>query len=106
MSEHYSSSGQYLCKAVSFIANKVEHKVGARLCTTCRTWAGGPLIGMDCSRDVELEGELTRNNSSNWAQPDFRQKCGTHLFYRFKGDGRYIMPAGVFNQTPDLIFDP
>ncbi len=105
MSEHFSSSGQCLCNSVSFTANKVEHKIGACHCSMCRAWAGGPFIGMDCGSEVEFSGEITSYNSSDWAERGFCAKCGTHLFYKLKSDGRYIVPAGLFKETPDLVFD-
>ena len=42
---------------------------------------------------------------SDWAERGFCQKCGTHLFYRLKAKDHYYIPAGIFDDQKDFIFD-
>ena len=100
-----SGSGTCLCKAVSFSANSISQKVGVCHFNMCRTWSGGPYIGIDCGSDVQFNGEVARYKSSEWAERGFCCACGTHLFYRFIESGTMIMPAGVFNEGLDLVMD-
>lgn len=105
MSNHFSASGSCLCQAVTITANSISKEVGACHCTMCRRWSGGPFIGMDCGTDVQLSGPVSNYKSSDWAERGFCRDCGTHLYYRFNGDGRYILPAGLFEENPELVFD-
>jgi hypothetical protein len=93
-----------LCGAVEIHVANVSEKVGACHCGTCRKWGGGPLLAVDCGTDVSFTGEqhITSYNSSDWAERGFCSRCGTHLFYRVKQTGQYIMPAGLFE---DMNYD-
>lgn len=100
-------TGACLCGAVSVTAPSADIHAGACHCATCRRWGGGPLMALDCGTDVGFTGEdhITRYASSEWAERGFCATCGTHLFYHLKGQGRYIMPAGLFDGEPHLVFD-
>lgn len=100
-------NGACLCGAVTVAAKQVDTHAGACHCSTCRRWGGGPLMAVDCGTDVEFNGEdhIVRYASSDWAERGFCETCGTHLFYHLKGAGKYIMPAGLFDGSPDLVFD-
>ena len=41
--------------------------------------------------------------SSDWAERGFCRKCGSHLFYRLTGSGRYMVPPGLLDV--DFVFD-
>ncbi len=99
--------GQCLCGAVTITATQQGHSVGACHCTMCRRWGGGPLLAMDCGSDVSFSGEqhISVYSSSDWAERGFCRHCGTHLFYRLKQETSYAMPAGLFAETDDLMFD-
>jgi hypothetical protein len=73
----------------------------------CRKWGGGPLLAVDCGSDVTFEGEqnVAVFDSSLWAERGFCSQCGTHLFYRVKQKNQYIMPAGLFDDVPELTMD-
>ncbi len=95
-----------LCGAVHIHAGHVDNKVGACHCGMCRTWGGGPLMAVDCGKDVSFDGEenISVFNSSEWAERGFCSKCGTHLFYHLKASGQYILPAGLFGDE-GYVFD-
>ncbi|WP_397471683.1 GFA family protein [Rheinheimera sp.] len=99
--------GQCLCGKVKISASSANSKVGACHCGMCRRWGGGPLLAVDCGTGVSFEGEqyIRAFRSSDWASRGFCSECGTHLFYRLSQNGQYIMPAGLFEQADDLVFD-
>ena len=105
MSETVEARGRCLCGAVEALAKGVSQSVGACHCTTCRRWGGGPLLAVDCGREVTFTGEdqIGIYNSSDWAERGFCKQCGTHLFYRIKASGDYIMPAGLFGDLEGRI---
>lgn len=105
MSATFSAKGNCLCKAVNFEAKTVSHAVGVCHCQMCRTWSGGPFIGLECGDDVVFTGEVTRFNSSDWAERAFCSACGTHLYYKFQASGQIIMPAGLFADNNKLEMD-
>jgi hypothetical protein len=107
MSELTASTGSCLCKAVSISAKAMSHKVGACHCSMCQTWAGGPLMMVDCGHDVSFQGEenIAVFNSSEWAERGFCKQCGSHLFYRLKDRNQYFMPAGIFESVEPFILD-
>ncbi len=106
MSDGQAQETQCLCGAVKIKAAKVDKHTGACHCSMCRKWGGGPLLAVDCGADVLFEGDenIKVYSSSNWADRGFCSKCGTHLFYRLKESGQYIMPAGLFEHM-DYDFD-
>ena len=99
--------GACLCGETRFTANKMRPEVGACHCEMCRKWGGGALMAVDCGTDVRFEGEdnIARFSSSDWAERGFCKKCGSHLFYRLKSSGQYIMPVGLFDSDENLSFD-
>lgn len=106
MSGDQTIETECMCGAVKVKAVKVDKHAGACHCSMCRKWGGGPLLAVDCGTDVLFEGDenIKVYSSSNWADRGFCSQCGTHLFYRLKGSGQYIMPAGLFEQM-DFDFD-
>ena len=104
MSDHFSVSGKCLCNAITFEARSAKN-IGVCHCSTCRSWAGGPFMGLDCGTDASFTGEVTTFRSSDWAERGFCAQCGTHLFYRLIESGQTIIPAGLVEQGSDLVFD-
>jgi hypothetical protein len=68
----------------------------------CRQWSGGPAFAAGVGK-VSFEGEdnISRYESSAWAERGFCDRCGTNLFYRLKEADHYVMWMGTFDdQTP------
>jgi hypothetical protein len=73
----------------------------------CRKWGGGPLFAVDCGTDVVFTGEehISVYSSSDWAERGFCARCGSHLFYRLKESGQYMMAAGLFDDLKGAVLD-
>ena len=99
-------SGRCLCGAISMTARKADTAVGACHCDMCRRWGGGPLMAVDCGTDVSIDGEdrIRVYDSSPWAERGFCADCGTHLFYRLKDSGQFIVPVGLFEENGAFDF--
>ncbi len=100
------ATGKCLCGDVT-LSGTFGESVGACHCEICRTWGGGPLLALDGGEglDVSDAGAVTVFGSTDWAERGFCSRCGTHLYIRVKGSGRYIVPAGIFNLDHQLNFD-
>lgn len=107
MSKHHIGKGCCLCGAVHVAVENMNHNVGACHCNTCRKWCGGPYMAVDCGTKVSFQGKdkIVVFNSSDWAERGFCGNCGTHLFYRLKESRLYYMPADLFDEGPELIFE-
>jgi len=107
MSNTEIGHGYCLCGKVKVTANAMSHNVGTCHCSMCRRWTGGPLMAVDCGTDVVFEGEdnVKIYESSAWAERGFCANCGNHLFYRLKESQQYIMPAGIFENDENFVFD-
>lgn len=93
-----SSIGQCLCGAVKFEAEDVEPHVHACHCSMCRRWNGGPALAASVG-SVTFQGEenISRYESSDWAERGFCKQCGSSLFYLLK-PSTYIMCTGAFHE--------
>ncbi len=100
-------NGKCLCGAVGVSAPSASDKLEACHCSMCQNWGGGPLLALDCKSDVIFSGEdkIRTFSSSAWAERGFCAECGTHLFYRLKESGQYIIPAGLFGLKEGLTFE-
>lgn len=107
MSTSNRAIGKCLCGEVTFSAGSRSNHVGACHCDMCVHWVGGPLMTVDCGSDVNITGEqrITRYSSSDWAERGFCKECGSHLFYFLKSTGQYFIPAGLFDDNEDMVFD-
>lgn len=107
MSAPSPNHGHCLCGAVTLIAPAMGHRLGACHCGMCRRWAGGPLLSVDCGREVTFQGDenITVYESSAWAERGFCKRCGTHLFYRLKHNQNYSVPIGLFDDSEGVEFD-
>ena len=107
MSQTQVVSGQCLCGKVKVKAQSASNHVHACHCSTCRRWSGGPLLAVDCDQDVTIEGEddVRVFDSSEWAERGFCHQCGTHLFYRLKPTGQYIIPVDLFDDLEQISFE-
>ena len=106
MSQTLKCQGKCLCGAVSIRADQVDTPVSACHCATCRRWGGGPFVAVDCGTAVQIDGEeaIAVYDSSEWAQRGFCRHCGTHLYYRLKQSGQYIIPVDLFEPDPAFRF--
>jgi len=107
MTDKTPATGKCLCGGVNITVKAMSNEVGVCHCGSCRRWTGGPLFAVDCGTDVSFGGEelISVFDSSEWAQRGFCSKCGSHLFYRLKESGLYIMPAGLFEGDEQLVLD-
>ncbi len=107
MSNPNTIKGSCLCKAVSLSTTSTNNEVGACHCRMCRKWGGSSLLAIDCGSDLSFTGEenISIYQSSEWAERGFCKLCGSHLFYRFKQNNQYIVPAGIFDNREGLVFD-
>lgn len=98
--------GHCLCGDVELKVTPPNDELGVCHCQMCRRWGGGPLLAVDCGTEVAWSGwdRVKVYDSSDWADRGFCENCGTHLFYRLKGNGQYIIPAGLFGDT-QFTFD-
>lgn len=96
--------GQCLCGAVHIRANVAERHHEACHCGMCRRWSGGPFFGTAVPA-VTFEGDenITRYESSEWAERGFCKVCGTHLFYRLKNLDSYVMSVGLFDDADRFV---
>ena len=70
-----------------------------------RHFASVPQLESHETPVIEGEEHVRSYASSEWAERSFCDVCGTHLFYRLSQNGQYIMPAGLFDNADDLVFD-
>ena len=90
-------NGRCLCGAVRYTAQDVETHHHVCHCGMCRRWAGAPLFATAVgSVEFESERELSRYDSSEWAQRGFCRACGSGLFYLLKPTEQYFMAVGSF----------
>lgn len=91
-------SGQCLCGAVTFVAQKVDTDIHSCHCEICRKWSGGPAFAASVG-SVNFKGEehISRYESSEWAERGFCSRCGGHLFYRLKEANHYVLWMGTFD---------
>lgn len=68
---------------------------------------GGALFAVDCGTDVQFEGldHIMVFQSSDWAERGFCRACGSHLFYRLRQNGQYILPVGLLEDGASWKFD-
>jgi hypothetical protein len=107
MSNLSVAKGSCLCKSVSISTTNRSNLMAACHCNMCRKWGGGAFLAIECGSNVSFEGEenIGVYQSSEWAERGFCQKCGTHLFYKFKQNNQYYMPVGLFDNSEGLIFE-
>ena len=93
-----SVSGHCLCGAVTFEAEGVQPDIHSCHCSMCRRWSGGPAFAAGVG-SVSFEGEenITRYDSSDWAERGFCKRCGSNLFYRLKEANHYVLWMGAFD---------
>ncbi|NEP05969.1 MAG: GFA family protein [Okeania sp. SIO2G4] len=103
-SEH---QGSCLCGAVHIFVKTNSKSVAACHCNMYRKWMGGPLLAIECGNQIRFEGSenISVFNSSEWAKRGFCSKRGSHLFYRLKQEGDYIIPVGLLDNDSNFTFE-
>lgn len=98
--------GTCLCKKIEIKATQPSTHAHACHCGICRKWGGGPFFSVECKNGVEVKGEdnLAIYDSSEWAERGFCKACGTHLFYKFKGQTHYMIPVDFFDNLGGVDF--
>ncbi|QXI37028.1 GFA family protein [Pseudomonas xantholysinigenes] len=97
--------GTCLCKATHLNLTLENTHVSACHCSMCRKWTGGPLLAVQCSQPPVIKGPAPSiYDSSPWAERGFCGQCGTHLFYRLKESGLYVVPVGVIDSEQTWTF--
>ena len=86
MENNYDVTGSCLCGSITFQFKVNEKNFDVCHCGICRKWGGGPGFGVTSKSEPLFTGVeyLKTYPSSDWAERGFCEKCGTHLFYRFK----------------------
>ncbi len=94
-----TTTGRCLCGAVTYTADDIDTDVHSCHCSMCRTWSGGPAFAVGVG-SVRFDGEanITRFDSSAWAERGFCNRCGTNLFYRLKEADHYVLWMGTFDE--------
>jgi len=96
-------TGQCMCGEVRFEAEDVSSEFGICHCIMCQQWAGGPFPAVNVAAvRFENEDNLTRFQSSAWAERGFCKVCGSNIFYRVLSDGSYDMCLGAFDDKSGL----
>lgn len=99
--------GDCLCGAVKISLPEVSSSLGVCHCSMCRQWGGGPFMSLEAGENIAITGaeSVARYASSDWAERAFCKHCGTHLFYRFKGNNGHHVLAGLFGADTPLKLD-
>jgi hypothetical protein len=107
MASETERRGSCLCGAVRIAIKTTSNSVSACHCSMCRKWGGGPLLAIECGSDVQFDGtdSISVFSSSDWAERGFCSMCGSHLFYRLKREGHYVVPVGLLNDGEQWVFD-
>ena len=92
------ATGRCLCGAVTYAAKEVATDVHSCHCDMCLRWNGGPGFAVTVGQ-VSFKGErnITRFDSSEWAERGFCNRCGTNLFYHLKEGDLYVLWMGTFD---------
>jgi hypothetical protein len=73
MASETERRGSCLCGAVRIAIKTTSNSVSACHCSMCRKWGGGPLLAIECGRDVQFDGtdSISVFGSSDWPSGAF-----------------------------------
>lgn len=104
-------SGGCLCGAVRFQATLTSDTFGACHCEMCRRWTGSALLGITVPQaNIVWQGadQITRFQSSDWAERAHCATCGSALYYHVTMDGPMAahleLPIGLLDDANGLTF--
>lgn len=98
-----SNHAACLCGSITIDAELARHNFTVCHCSMCRKW-GGLWMAVECA-DVHFsgDGKVTTYHSSEMADRGFCARCGTHLFFKSKWNGKYYLPVGLFDDVDDFV---
>lgn len=96
MTEH-SNTGRCLCGAVTFAGLGAFANVSCCHCRDCARWNGGPLMAVEFSDGLAIEGPVRWFQSSAWAERGSCERCGSALFWRTRDGSMVNASAGAFD---------
>jgi len=108
MSENASGpvSGQCLCGAITYRAERARRQVVSCHCSQCRRWTGGLWRATGAVRDEltidDPDGRLTWFQSSDQARRGFCATCGSSLFFDHADRHTYAIMCGTLDQPTGL----
>ena len=92
--------GQCLCGAVKISAWLAEPNLRACHCDMCRRQNSGAFVSIaNDPESVEVTGDVTIFQSSDWAERAFCPTCGSTLWYGTRHDGARNLSAGLFDDA-------
>ncbi|UWQ81385.1 GFA family protein (plasmid) [Leisingera sp. S132] len=95
--------GRCLCGAVKIrVEGAHDPRPGACHCRMCQRWSGGLFLCFEAdAAAVTVEGEVTRYQSSAFAERAFCSTCGSHLWMRDvdREGGPYDLMPGLFEDA-------
>lgn len=103
MTQGVKLTGRCLCGAVRFVGMAKNFEVACCHCVMCRRWSSGPYFEVVCT-EVTFEGEdnITKIQSSDWAERAFCNKCGSNLYYRMLDSDELQVAAGLLDDQSNL----
>lgn len=99
--------GKCLCEKVELEFQVNHDRYHVCHCSMCRRWGGSLAFGVEASSIPKITGEsdLTLYSSSDWAERAFCRHCGTHIYYRLKGQDYFNVPLGILIEADDFRAD-
>jgi hypothetical protein len=84
-----SIAGHCLCGAVTItLTGTHDPRIGACHCRMCQRWSGGLFLCFEADAcAVTVQGEVTRDRSSAFAERAFCPRCGSHLWFNDVAQG-------------------
>lgn len=91
--------GACLCGEVRIEARAFAREVSACHCDMCRRWSGAAMFAFGAPEDaVIVEGPVRMRASSEFAERAWCGECGTHLWFRERGED-YELSPGLFDEA-------
>ena len=97
--------GHCLCGAVSVRVTDHGGFTGACHCRMCQRWSGALFVSFNAPADaVTVTGEVTRYQSTPFAERAFCPRCGSHLWMRNTeaDDSSYDLMPGLFDAARNI----
>ena len=95
--------GHCLCGAVSVRVTGHGGFTGACHCRMCQRWSGALFVSFNAPADaVTVTGEVTRYQSTPFAERAFCPRCGSHLWMRNTDGDSYDLMPGLFDAARDI----
>jgi len=79
-----SATGKCLCGATTYEGLGEVSQPGVCHCEDCRRWIGGPLMVVEFSGGMRIDGPVKWRKTSDWAERGWCAECGSAIFYRLQ----------------------